>query len=39
MRLQRALVVALTMPIASVCDAQPATTSQTRDTPDLRVET
>jgi hypothetical protein len=39
MRLQLALVVTLTMPIASVCEAQPASASQPRDTPDFRVET
>ena len=39
MTLRLTLVVALMMAIASVCDAQPATTIQTRDTPDFRVET
>jgi hypothetical protein len=32
------LIVALVVSVASVCDAQPATTNQTRDTPDFRVQ-
>lgn len=32
------LIVALVVSVASVCDAQPATTNQTRDTPDFKVQ-
>ena len=39
MRLRLTVMVAVMVSMASVCDAQPATTSQTRDTPDFRVET
>ena len=39
MELRLTVMVALMVSIASVCDAQPGTTSQTRGTPDFRVET
>jgi hypothetical protein len=32
------LAVALIVSVASVCDAQPATTNQTRDSPDFKVQ-